>query len=166
MSDASPPKGEETIFSVDTLLKYMGNDDKALAIVSKIVRDACAPGLAPIQQAGAALREERLPEAGKLLHSLRGSIGTLGAKRLVASSLKVEQAVAERQLDQIPPVRRARGRVRAGFAIGQRMAAAQRPARRKNDPGLNPGRCAYSWLMPPSTISSVPTINAASGLDR
>jgi HPt (histidine-containing phosphotransfer) domain-containing protein len=104
MSDASPPKGEETIFSVDTLLKYMGNDDKALAIVSKIVRDACAPGLAPIQQAGAALREERLPEAGKLLHSLRGSIGTLGAKRLVASSLKVEQAVAERQLDQIPPL--------------------------------------------------------------
>ena len=102
MSDASPPKGEETIFSVDTLLKYMGNDDKALAIVSKIVRDACAPGLAPIQQAGAALREERLPEAGKLLHSLRGSIGTLGAKRLVASSLKVEQAIAERQLDQIP----------------------------------------------------------------
>ncbi len=102
MSDASPPKGEETIFSVDTLLKYMGNDDKALAIVSKIVRDACAPGLAPIQQAGAALREERLPEAGKLLHSLRGSIGTLGAKRLVASSLKVEQAIAERQLDHIP----------------------------------------------------------------
>jgi hypothetical protein len=102
MSDASPPKGEETIFSVDTLLKYMGNDDKALAIVSKIVRDACAPGLAPIQQAGAALREDRLPEAGKLLHSLRGSIGTLGAKRLVASSLKVEQAIAERQLDLIP----------------------------------------------------------------
>ena len=102
MSDASPPKGEETIFSVDTLLKYMGNDDKALAIVSKIVRDACAPGLAPIQQAGAALREERLPEAGKLLHSLRGSIGTLGAKRLVGASLKVEQAIAERRLDQIP----------------------------------------------------------------
>jgi HPt (histidine-containing phosphotransfer) domain-containing protein len=102
MSDPSPPKGEETIFSVDTLLKYMGNDDKALAIVSKIVRDACAPGLAPTLQAGAALQDNRLPEAGKLLHSLRGSIGTLGAKRLVASSLKVEQAIADRQLDQIP----------------------------------------------------------------
>jgi hypothetical protein len=25
---------------------------------------------------------------------------------------------------------------------------------------------AYSWLMPPSTISSVPTIKAASGDDR
>ncbi|OFA07054.1 Hpt domain-containing protein [Duganella sp. HH101] len=104
MSDATPPATEETIFSVDTLLKYMGNDGKALTIVSKIVRDACAPGMAPVQQAAAALREERYTDAGKTLHSLRGSIGTLGAKRLVAASLKLEQAIAERQPDQIPPL--------------------------------------------------------------
>ena len=102
MSDALPPVAEEQIFSVDTLLKYMGNDDKALAVVSKIVRDACAPGMEPLQQAAAALREERYTDAGKTLHSLRGSIGTLGAKRLVAASLKLEQAIAGRVLDQIP----------------------------------------------------------------
>lgn len=102
MSDATPPVSEDQIFSVDTLLKYMGNDEKALAVVSKIVRDACAPGMAPLQQAAEALREERYADAGKTLHSLRGSIGTLGAKRLVSSSLKVEQAIAERHLDQIP----------------------------------------------------------------
>ncbi|MYN17619.1 Hpt domain-containing protein [Rugamonas sp. FT107W] len=102
MSDATPPVSEEQIFSVDTLLKYMGNDDKALAVVSKIVRDACAPGPAPMQQAAEALREERYTDAGKTLHSLRGSIGTLGAKRLVSASLKLEQAIAERHLDQIP----------------------------------------------------------------
>ena len=102
MSDATPPVSEEHIFSVDTLIKYMGNDDKALAVVSKIVRDACAPGLAPMRQTAEALREERYADAGKTLHSLRGSIGTLGAKRLVSSSLKLEQAIAERHLDQIP----------------------------------------------------------------
>ncbi|MYM95405.1 Hpt domain-containing protein [Duganella vulcania] len=102
MSDATPPVSEEQIFSVDTLIKYMGNDDKALAVVSKIVRDACAPGLAPMQQAAEALRDERYTDAGKTLHSLRGSIGTLGAKRLVSTSLKLEQAIAERRLDQIP----------------------------------------------------------------
>lgn len=95
---------EEGIFSVDTLVKYMGNDDKALGVVAKIVRDACAPGMAPLEQAGAALREDRLTDAGKVLHSLRGSIGALGAKRLVAASLKLEQAIAERQGDLIPPL--------------------------------------------------------------
>jgi len=93
---------EESIFSVDTLLKYMGNDDKALAIVSKIVRDACAPGMVPLETAGAALREDRLQDAGRIFHSLRGSIGALGAKRLVAASLKLEQAIAERRTELIP----------------------------------------------------------------
>ena len=104
MSETSTSGPEENVFSVATLLKYMGNDDKALAIVSKIVRDACAPGLAPFDQARAAIQEERLVDAGKIFHSLRGSIGTLGAKRLVASSLKLEQAIAERQSGLIPPL--------------------------------------------------------------
>lgn len=102
MTDAIPTPAEESIFSVDVLLKYMGNDDKALGVVSKIVRDACAPGMAPFEQAGAALREQRLPDAGKIFHSLRGSIGTLGAKRLVAASLKLEKAIAEHSTDAIP----------------------------------------------------------------
>jgi hypothetical protein len=102
MSEANPLHPEESIFSVDVLLKYMGNDDKALGIVSKIVRDACAPGMAPFELAGAALREQRYADAGKVFHSLRGSIGTLGAKRLVSASLKLEQAIAERQEQHIP----------------------------------------------------------------
>ncbi|MYN41475.1 Hpt domain-containing protein [Duganella sp. FT109W] len=102
MTDATPPQPELSIFTVDTLLKYMGNDDKALAIVSKIVHDACLPRMTPFDEAGAALREDRLAEAGKIFHGLRGSIGALGAKRLVAASLKLEQAIAERQTGQIP----------------------------------------------------------------
>jgi chemotaxis protein histidine kinase CheA len=102
MTETSPQPAEETIFTVDTLIKYMGNDDKAVAVVAKIVRDACAPGMAPFELAGAALREQRLTEAGKIFHSLRGSIGTLGAKRLVSASLKLEKAIAEQSLDAIP----------------------------------------------------------------
>ena len=97
MSDPQPVQAEATIFSVETLLKYMGNDAKARAVVAKIVRDACAPGMAPIQQAGLAMREQRLVEAGKILHGLRGSIGTLGAKRLVNASLALEQALTAGQ---------------------------------------------------------------------
>jgi hypothetical protein len=102
MSEANPLHPEESIFNVDVLLKYMGNDDKALGIVSKIVRDACAPAMAPFEQAGVALREQRFTDAGKIFHSLRGSIGTLGAKRLVRASLSLEQAIAERREEHIP----------------------------------------------------------------
>ncbi len=104
MPEASPSPSEENVFSVAMLLKYMGNDDKALAIVSKIVRDACAPGMEPFTQAQAAIDDQRLGDAGKIFHSLRGSIGTLGAKRLVAASLKLEQALAGAEAEQIPPL--------------------------------------------------------------
>jgi HPt (histidine-containing phosphotransfer) domain-containing protein len=100
----SAAQSEDTIFSVDTLIKYMGNDDKARSIVAKIVRDACAPRMAPLEQAGIALREQRLPDAGKILHSLRGSIGTLGTKRLVTASLALERAIGEQNTAAIPPL--------------------------------------------------------------
>jgi len=103
MTEAGPHP-DESIFSVETLLKYMGNDAKALAIVSKIVADACAPGMAPFELAGAALREQRLADAGKIFHSVRGSIGTLGAKRLVSASMALEQAIAAARSDDIPPL--------------------------------------------------------------
>lgn len=93
---------DAAIFSVTTLLKYMGNDDKALAVVTKIVRDACAPRRAPLEQARAAIDAGRLTDAGKIFHGLRGSVGTLGAKRLVAASLALEQAMVDRDTPRIP----------------------------------------------------------------
>lgn len=103
MSAPVPPGSAETVFSVDTLLKYMGDDDNARAIVAKIVRDACTPAMTPMVQAGLAIDEHRLADAGRIFHSLRGSVGTLGAKRLVTASLALEVALAEqRQADLAP----------------------------------------------------------------
>ncbi|KQQ32475.1 hypothetical protein ASF61_15740 [Duganella sp. Leaf126] len=102
MSDTPRSHTDDDVFSVTTLLKYMGNDDKALAIVSKIVRDACAPGREPLDLARSALAEGRLPEAGKIFHGLRGSIGNLGAKRLVTAALALEQAILARDAAAIP----------------------------------------------------------------
>lgn len=101
---ASPPKTEEGVFSVVTLLKYMGNDDKALAVVAKIVRDACAPGMEPFRQAREALADNRIEDAGRIFHSLRGSVGTLGAKRLVSASLLLELALAEHRTEAVEPL--------------------------------------------------------------
>ena len=104
MTELSQPGTGESIFTVDTLLKYMGNDDKALQVVTKIVRDACAPGMEPMERAQAALQENRLHDAGRIFHSLRGSVGTLGAKRMVAAALALEQALVEQRSDAIPPL--------------------------------------------------------------
>ncbi|MET0322454.1 MAG: Hpt domain-containing protein [Duganella sp.] len=102
MSEAPSLPLDDNVFSVATLLKYMGNDEKALAIVTKIVRDACAPGMAPIEQARAAIDAGRLDVAGKIFHGLRGSVGSLGAKRLITASLALEQAMVDRATDHIP----------------------------------------------------------------
>ncbi len=102
MSDFPRSHADENVFSVTTLLKYMGNDDKALAIVTKIVRDACAPRRTPLDQARAAIEDGRLTEAGKVFHGLRGSVGSLGAKRLVAAALALEQALGARDAANIP----------------------------------------------------------------
>ncbi len=102
MSDSPRSHADENVFSVTTLLKYMGNDDKALAIVTKIVRDACAPRRTPLDQARAAIEDGRLTEAGKVFHGLRGSVGSLGAKRLVAAALALEQALGARDAANIP----------------------------------------------------------------
>lgn len=102
MPETTQADGADQVFSVDTLLKYMGNDDKAVAVVGKIVRDAAAPGMEPLEQAGAAIREHRLADAGRILHGLRGSVGSLGAKRLVQASLRLEQALAVATVDQLP----------------------------------------------------------------
>jgi hypothetical protein len=79
---------EVSIFSVDTLIKYMGNDDKARPWSAK-----SSPTLRARHGAFAAgwRRSARVAgDAAKMLHTLRGAIGTLGAKRLVSASLELE----------------------------------------------------------------------------
>lgn len=102
MPDSLENANAESIFSVDTLIKYMGNDDSGRAIVAKIVRDALVGAEQPMLAAAAAVREGRYTEAGRALHGLRGSIGTLGTKRFVRASLALELAIAESRLEALP----------------------------------------------------------------
>lgn len=101
MPDPLAGAADAAIFNVDTLVNYMGGDAKGRATVAKIVGDACAAGDAPLLAAAAALAEQRYTAAGKILHSLRGSLGSLGAKRFVGSALALEQALAEGRLDEL-----------------------------------------------------------------
>lgn len=102
MTDPVAQFAGDGVFTVETLLKYMGDDASGRAIVVKIVRDAIAGGDQPLQQLAELFQTGRHADAARMLHGLRGSVGTLGAKRFVDAALAAELAIAENRLDELP----------------------------------------------------------------
>ena len=102
-ADAPPaPAGAaDTIFNMDSLMRVMGQDPKGRTVMFKLVRGALGGGLEPLDQADLALREGRPQDAGRVLHSLRGAVGVLGAKRLIQATLDAESAIHEGRADQL-----------------------------------------------------------------
>jgi HPt (histidine-containing phosphotransfer) domain-containing protein len=87
----------EPLFSMDGLMRVMGKDPKGRQVLFKMVRNALDGGMAPMDQADLALSEGRPTDAAKVLHSLRGAIGVLGAKRLIRATLEAENAITEQR---------------------------------------------------------------------
>lgn len=102
MPDPANASDQETVFSVDNLLKYMGNDQKGVAVVAKIVRDGIAGGMQPVLLGADAIAEQRYADAGRIFHGLRGSVGTLGTRRFVNASMALELAINENRHADLP----------------------------------------------------------------
>ncbi|WP_426320055.1 response regulator [Pseudoduganella sp. R-43] len=92
----------EQVFSMDSLMRVMGKDQKGRAVMFKMVRGALEGGLQPMDDADAAVRAGRPGEAARILHSLRGAVGVLGAKRLVKATLDAESAIRVGNPDNLP----------------------------------------------------------------
>lgn len=91
---AAPPEpASEQVFSMDSLMRVMGKDQKGRAVMFKMVRGALEGGMQPMDDADAALQAGRPGEAARILHGLRGAVGVLGAKRLVKATLDAESAI-------------------------------------------------------------------------
>lgn len=99
---ASATLSDEPFFTVDSLLRYMGGDERARMVVAKIVRNALAAGTAPMERAAACVRAGDYIEAARVFHDLRGSVGTLGTRRFVRAALSIEEAMAKQRQDAIP----------------------------------------------------------------
>ncbi|MFZ6819634.1 response regulator [Undibacterium sp. Ji22W] len=77
-------------------LEMLGKSDpknmqKILASIGSVIQNASEQ----IRQVRAALDEHRLDDAARLLHTMRGSVGTLGAKLFAELSLKAELEIRE-----------------------------------------------------------------------
>lgn len=97
MSESEIKSADAPVFTVDALLKYMGSDQKAIAVVAKIVTDALASGEQLLAVAKRGVAAARYAEAAHAFHGLRGSVGTLGAKRFVGAALAAELAIIEQR---------------------------------------------------------------------
>jgi HPt (histidine-containing phosphotransfer) domain-containing protein len=58
-----------------------------------LIKKAVADGLTPIADAQRAWQERRHRDVAMLFHTLRGSFGTLGARRFAARALQLELTI-------------------------------------------------------------------------
>ncbi|WGG51451.1 response regulator [Rugamonas sp. DEMB1] len=97
---AAPSADGATADGLDQLFQLGGGDtayaDKMLSLIEQTVERAGAE----LAQARDAWRDERRDDSMRQLHSLRGSVGMLGAKQFAALSLLLEQAIAAGDRDQ------------------------------------------------------------------
>ena len=93
---------DEEVFSMAALMRVMGKDAKGRAVLRRMVEDALSKGMAPLRTAGEALQAGRHSDVARILHGLRGSVGTLGTKRLIRASFATEQAIDEGRHGEVP----------------------------------------------------------------
>ncbi|MFC4157913.1 ATP-binding protein [Chitinimonas lacunae] len=94
--EPEPPRSDEAV--VLRLERLLGQFDPTSPLgngLRELVANIVARGTAPIDNARAAWLEGRREDVAMLFHTLRGSLGSIGAERLVASSAAVEQALRE-----------------------------------------------------------------------
>ena len=93
---------DEEVFSMAALMRVMGKDPKGRGVLRRMVEDALNKGMTPLRDAEAALQSGRHSDVARILHGLRGSVGTLGTKRLIRASFATEQAIDEGRHDEVP----------------------------------------------------------------
>ncbi|WP_375739897.1 CHASE domain-containing protein [Pseudomonas boanensis] len=81
------------VFDVDPFLSVGKADQAYLDTLIALIGRAVANGLTPISDAHLAWQEGRHRDAARLFHTLRGSLGTLGAQSFAATALQIEQAI-------------------------------------------------------------------------
>ncbi len=78
------------------------NNAEHVAKMVKLIRKTIDSAMVCIDQARRAWHEERREDAAHIFHTMRGSVGTLGAKRFVNASYAIEKALLENDVMHIP----------------------------------------------------------------
>ncbi|MEG1053358.1 MAG: response regulator, partial [Janthinobacterium sp.] len=96
------PVADEEVFSMAPLMRVMGRDAKGRGVLRRMVEDALNKGMTPVRDAETALQAGRHSDVARILHGVRGSVGTLGTKRLIRAAFATEEAIDAGRLDAVP----------------------------------------------------------------
>ena len=91
MADALQEPG----FAPDAMLHATGNHPTTRHAVVTLCQSLQRDGLAPLQHVIKCIDHGKLEEAARQLHSMRGAMGSLGARAFAASALALEHAIRE-----------------------------------------------------------------------
>lgn len=92
---------DHAAFDAGALLALTEDNHAFLDTLVALIKKAVANGLSPIADARLAWQNGRHREAATLFHTLRGSLGSLGAKRFAARALQIEHAINDNQAAQV-----------------------------------------------------------------
>ncbi|MGK5077563.1 response regulator [Janthinobacterium sp. HLX7-2] len=119
VAGAAAPVDDE-VFSMAALMRVMGRDAKGRGVLRRMVEDALNKGLTPVREAQTALQTGRHSDVTRILHGVRGSVGTLGTKRLIRAAFATEEAIDAGRIDEVPALLAA-----VGEELEQALAAAR-----------------------------------------
>jgi len=91
-------------FDVSSLLALAQNDSGYVDALAKIIAKAVAAGVSPLSDANAAWIAGDSDRAAGILHSLRGSLGSLGAQHFAHIALQLELAISANDTAQVQPL--------------------------------------------------------------
>ena len=89
------------IFNVDQLLAMVAGKGAQIQKTLTLISNLVASSEKSIEKVRDALQEGRYTDMASLLHTMRGSIGTLGAKRFAEAARELELAIPNKDLAEI-----------------------------------------------------------------
>ncbi len=93
--------GEDSSASLEQLLRLGENNPPYRAKMLELIGRSVQGAAGELEQARLAWREQRPQDSIRLLHSLRGALGMLGARRFAALSLELEQWIVDGRQQQV-----------------------------------------------------------------
>jgi PAS domain S-box-containing protein len=97
---AGPSIRSEGVFEPEKILAFARGKTSRVNEITRMIGNIIERGEQPIDEVRAALAEGRDKDAARMLHTLKGSVGSFGATRLAAVAETAERAVLDKGSDK------------------------------------------------------------------
>lgn len=104
VSSTVPASQATVVFDTEQLNRLTTGDASYREAIVTLLRKMIDKGTTDLNSARAAWREGRENDAARVLHTMRGSIGSIGAKRFADVALGLENAIRDSEVESVEPL--------------------------------------------------------------